>query len=57
MSHRIPQPIPLHAVSSTASTPVPHWVVLLVAVPVLLMVIAGGVVVIDRTFEWAAGTE
>jgi hypothetical protein len=36
----------LHGAS--ASVPVPHWVVLLVAVPALWLAISGTVVVVDR---------
>ncbi|WP_231186660.1 hypothetical protein [Haladaptatus sp. DYF46] len=43
------RPIPLHAVSS--QTPVPHWVVLIVAVLGLWVVIAGGVMAIDGLFD------
>ncbi|EFW91376.1 hypothetical protein ZOD2009_14756 [Haladaptatus paucihalophilus DX253] len=41
--------IPLHP--GSPPTPVPHWVVLIAAVLVLWVVIAGGVVVIDRLFD------
>jgi len=47
-------PLPLHAVSTR--TPVPHWVVLLVAVIGLWVVIAGGVMAVDALFDrlsWA----
>ena len=43
------RPVPLHAVSSP--TPVPHWVVLIVAVLGLWVVIAGGVMAIDGLFD------
>ncbi|MGA9402453.1 hypothetical protein [Haladaptatus sp.] len=45
------QPIPLHAVPSSPPTPVPHWAVLMVAVPLLWVVIAGGVLLVDTMFE------
>jgi hypothetical protein len=41
--------IPLHAGST--QTPVPHWVVLIVAVLGLWVVIAGGVIAIDSLFD------
>ncbi|WP_049899977.1 hypothetical protein [Halococcus agarilyticus] len=37
---------PLHGWSTT--TPVPHWVVLLVTVPCLWLAIGGGVVAVER---------
>lgn len=40
-----PVSTPLHG---AASTPVPHWVVLLVAVPALWLVVAGCVLLADR---------
>lgn len=36
--------LPLHG----ASTPVPHWAVLLVVVPSLWLVIGGGAIAVDR---------
>lgn len=49
------QSVPLHA--GPSPTPVPHWVVLFVAVFGLWALIAGGVVVLDRLFDrwsWTA---
>lgn len=41
--------VPLHGMSS--SEPVPHWVVLFVAVLGLWVVMAGGVLLIDGVFD------
>jgi hypothetical protein len=41
---------PLHGALS--GQPVPHWVVLLVAVPALWLCIGGAVLVIDGLFDW-----
>ncbi|MFH5801225.1 hypothetical protein [Haladaptatus sp. CMAA 1911] len=49
------RPVPLHAVSS--QTPVPHWVVLIVAVLGVWVVIAAGVVVLDGLFDRLSWTE
>ena len=38
--------LPLHGWSAT--TPMPHWAVLLAAVPCLWLAIGGGVVVVER---------
>ena len=46
-------PVPLHG--WTASTPVPHWVVLIVAVLGLWLVIGGGVLVVDRLLSRLLG--
>lgn len=40
---------PLHG--ATAPAPVPHWVVLLVAVPALWMFISGAVLAADRLLD------
>ena len=48
-------PIPLHG--WTASTPVPHWVALIVAVLGLWLVIGGGVLVVDRLLSRLLGTK
>lgn len=46
---RLPLLGQLHAAGPT--TPVPHWVVLLVVVPALGLVISGAVLVIDRLLQ------
>lgn len=40
--------VPLH---SSAAPPIPHWLLLLVVVPVLWSVIGGTVLVIDRLLQ------
>jgi hypothetical protein len=42
--------IPVHGVPS--AQPVPHWLVLLVVVPTLWLCLVGGVLVVDRLFDW-----
>lgn len=42
---------PLHAPPQASPTPVPHWIVLLVAVPTLWLVIGGAVLIIDRSLQ------
>ena len=41
---------PAHGVAS--AQPVPHWLVLLVAVPTLWLSIGGAVVAVDRLCDW-----
>ena len=41
---------PVHGVPS--AQPIPHWLVLLVAVPALWLCIAGAVLVVDGLFDW-----
>ncbi|WP_372910917.1 hypothetical protein [Salinigranum sp.] len=43
------RPVLLHG--TVPSTPVPHWVVLLVAVPSLWLLVGGTVLVVDRLLE------
>ena len=46
--------LPLHGWSAT--TPMPHWVVLLAAVPCLWLAIGGGVVVVERVLGALLGS-
>ena len=41
---------PVHGAPS--AQPVPHWLVVLVVVPVLWLCIAGTVLVVDGLFDW-----
>lgn len=43
------RPVLLHG--TAPSTPVPHWVVLLVVVPALWLLVGGTVLAVDRLFE------